>query len=504
MKTEDLHSKKLTIHELTKELYSLSPKQFNMTDVQSCQGCFFKRCPDRVLKVFAYLILITALYITCFVTTNLSKPGGPIFALFVLVILALVAGLLLRIVRIPPMLGMLLVGIALSNIPKIKEWTSLDAQISSDLKTISLMIILMKGGLSLDIMDIKRVGFAVIRLAFLPCFVEATVFAIMSVLLLKLPWIWAFLLGFVIAAVTPAIIVPCLDELKKRKFKIEENNITTMLISASSFDDVVAISAYMVCLSSAFSSDKPLYLQIIQGPLEILIGIALGTLLGIVLWVIPPANSDKVDSRIRTALILVLGLCSVFGMSHLNFNGSGPLSVIVMSLTAIKGWGEDQLVTDVVDKLWILGEPLLFGLVGRDIQFEFITLDILWKSLIVIFVALFFRLGAAFAAVSWTSLTVKEKIFVSFSWIPKATVQAAIGSYALAVAVEKNADEIAVEYSRTIVTVAVLIILISAPLGSILMYFTAPLLLERIDTGHCQLAEGEEEEEDEQENDENV
>lgn len=182
------------------------------------------------------------------------------------------------------------------------------------------MIILMKGGLSLDIMDIKRVGFAVIRLAFIPCFVEATVFAIMSVLLLELPWIWAFLLGFVIAAVTPAIIVPCLDELKKRKFKIEENNITTMLISASSFDDVVAISAYMVCLSSAFSSDKPLYLQIIQGPLEILIGIALGTLLGIVLWVIPPARSNNPDSKIRTALILVLGLCSVFGMSHLNFN----------------------------------------------------------------------------------------------------------------------------------------------------------------------------------------
>ena len=128
---------------------------------QSCQGCFFKRCPDRILKLFSYFLFVAALYITCFVTTaSLSKPGGPIFSLFVLVLLAFGAGQLLKIAKIPPMLGMLLVGVALSNIPKVKEWTILDAQISSDLKTISLMIILMKGGLSLDIMDIKRVGFA--------------------------------------------------------------------------------------------------------------------------------------------------------------------------------------------------------------------------------------------------------------------------------------------------------------------------------------------------------
>ena len=473
------------------------PPFLTMVDLLYCQTCFLKKCPANLLKTLTVLLLVIALYITCYVTTtDLSKPGGPVFSLFLLVILALTAGQLLKIVKIPPMLGMLLVGIGLSNIPKVKEWTVLDAQISSDMKTISLMVILMKGGLSLDIMEIKRVGFAVIRLAFLPCFVEATVFAIFSVLLLKLPWIWGFLLGFVIAAVTPAIIVPCLEELKKRRFKIEENNITTMLISASSFDDVVAISAYMVCLSSAFSSDKPLYLQIIQGPLEILIGIVEGVLLGVVLWVLPPASAGGSVSRLRALLILSLGLSSVFGMSYIGFNGSGPLSVIVMSLTAVKGWGEDALVTDVVDRLWLLGEPLLFGLVGRDIQFEFITPEVLWKSLIVIFVALLFRLLTAFFAVSWTELSVKEKIFVSFSWIPKATVQAAIGSYALAVAVERDAEESVREYSRTIVTVAVLIILVSAPLGSLLMYFTAPFLLDKVEPAHCHLTQEEEKEED--------
>ena len=453
-----------------------------MVDLLACQRAVLSRLPYNLLRIATTILLTLSLYLACLATTqSLSLPTGPLFSIFLLVVLALAAGELMQLARIPPMLGMLLVGIALSNVPTVKEMTVLEPQISSDLKTVALLVILMKGGLSLDIMDIKRVGFAVIRLAFLPCLVEASVFAVLSVFLLNLPWVWAFLLGFVIAAVTPAIIVPCLMELKRRKFRLDENNITTMLISASSFDDVVAISAFMVCLSSAFTSDKPLYLQIIQGPLEIVLGILIGVVFGMLLWVIPPTAKDgTVSSKSRAMLILFLSMFSVFGMNYLQFSGSGPLSVIVMSLTAVKGWGGDEYVTKVVDLLWYFGEPLLFGLVGRDIQLELITLDLLWRTLIVIFVALVFRLLAAFLSVSGTSLNFREKIFVCFSWIPKATVQAAIGSYALAVAVEKGAEEEVLGYCRTIVTVAVLVILVSAPLGAMLMYFTAPLLLEKV------------------------
>lgn len=375
------------------------------------------------------------------------------------------------------MLGMLTVGIALNNIPLIKDKTRVDSTLSSNLKTVSLMVILIKGGLSLDIMDIKRVGFAVIRLAFLPCFVEGGCFAVLAVFLLGLPWVWAFMLGFVIAAVTPAIIVPVLMDLKKR-FKVEENNITTMLISASSFDDVVAISAYMIFHSSAFSSGSSMVRQILQGPLEILVGVVVGVVVGVGLWFVP-SDQDQARGGVRACLLLSLGLSSVFGMSYLGFSGSGPLSVIVMSLTAGKRWGEDQVVCGVVDWAWFFCEPLLFGLVGRDIQFEFITGEILWKTLVIITVALAFRLLTAFLSVSRTGLSLREKIFVAFCWIPKATVQAAIGSYALSVAQELGVGGITVTYARIIVTVAVLVILISAPLGALLMSFSAPLLLQK-------------------------
>ena len=453
-----------------------------MVHLLSCQQTMLTKCPYLFLKFLTTSLVIVSLYLACLATTHyLALPGGPVFSIYFLLFLGLVAGEGVRLLRIPPMLGMLVVGIALSNIPVVREMTVLDPPISSALKTVALMLILMKGGLSLDIMDIKRVGFAVIRLAFLPCFVEAAIFAILSVLLLNLPWIWGFLLGFVVSAVTPAIIVPCLMELKRRNFQVETNNISTMLISASSFDDVLAISAFMACTSSAFSSDKPLYLQILQGPLEILVGVIVGVIFGMILWILPSNRNGKVKSKTRLLLIILLGLFSVFGMNYVNFSGSGPLSVIVMSLTAIKGWKEDVIVLDGVDYLWIIGEPLLFGLVGRDIQLHLITPELLWKSLIIIFVALLFRLITAFAAVSWTGLSFKEKIFVSFSWIPKATVQAAIGSYALGVAIEQGAGETVIGYATTIVTVAVLVILVSAPLGAVLMYVTAPCLLQRVE-----------------------
>lgn len=178
-------------------------------------------------------------------------------------------------------------------------------------------------------------------------------------------------------------------------------------------------------------------------------------------------------------MLLFLGVGSVFGLNYLGFSGSGPLSVIVMSMMANFVWSEDDFVTDSVDKLWFVCEPLLFGLVGRDIDLSLISLDLLWRSGVVILVSLLFRLLAAFLCVSGTGLTLREKIFVCLSWLPKATVQASIGSYAFSLALELGSNEEIVGYAQVIVTVAMLVILTSAPLGSLLMFLTAPVLLEK-------------------------
>ena len=209
---------------------------------------------DHLLSLLTLILLILVFNGACIASTeSLALPGGPIFSLNLLVVLGLGLGWVLQLVKIPGMLGMLLVGILLSNLPYLNKWTVLSADISNALKNVSLIVILMRGGLGLDLMEVKRLSLTVAKLAFIPCLVEATVCAFLSVFLLNLPWSWAFMLGFVISAVTPAIIVPCMIHLKNLNYNLD-NGISTLVISASSFDDVVAISLFMICLSTAFST----------------------------------------------------------------------------------------------------------------------------------------------------------------------------------------------------------------------------------------------------------
>eukprot|EP00116_Pleurobrachia_bachei_P002669 sb/3462931/ len=440
-----------------------------------CQSWILSRCPARLLNILTLWLLVLLILLAPYtISSGVIAPGNPVFSLISLLILSISVGWCCEKISCPPMLGMLLVGISLRNIPGVNTFLGdVPVALSSTVKNVSLMVILMKGGLSLDITEIRKVGFAVLRLAFVPCFVEAAVYAGLSVLILDLPWVWGFMLGFVMAAVTPAIIVPCLERIRGRGFEVDSNNIATMLISASSFDDVVAISAFMVCLSTALSTGRSLALQILIGPLELLVGVLLGGLLGTLQWVLPPGGG-----WLRLYLLLLLGLSAVFGMDMAGMGGSGPLSVIIMSLTAVKGWGDggDATVSEMVDWLWWVGEPLLFGLVGRDIDLALITWGFLWRALLVISLSLVFRLAAALLSVTFTTLTLRERVFVAFSWIPKATVQAAIGSYALGQTVEGSQER---EWAGTILTMAVIVILVSAPLGALLMVFTAPCLLDK-------------------------
>ena len=442
-----------------------------------------------LLKALILTLLPGFFFLTLLATTGrLCLPGQPVFSLFVLLLSCVLVGSLLEHLGFPGMIGMLLIGIGMSNIPVIKDATVLQPDsISQDIKNVCLIVILMRGGLSLDIMDIKKCSGAVIRLIFMPCFTEAAVFAVLSVYLLKMGWLDGFMLGFVVAAVTPAIIVPALIRLQNKGFQLSEKNIDTMLISASSFDDVVAISSFMVFLSSWLLADKSLVYQVLKGPLEIVIGMAIGIFSAMLLSIItPPAlalekrtNLDSYFRISRAFFMIMFAVIAVFGLNYLDFSGSGPLAVIVMSIVVRKGCCEEKYISGVLDKVWLYAaEPLLFGLVGRDIQLSLITVELLWKSLVVIITGLLFRSLAAYTAASWTHLSVRERIFISVSWLPKATVQAAIGSYALSTVREKGiTDGDVIRSCEIIVTVAVLVILVSAPLGSLLMKFGASHLL---------------------------
>merc|ERR1712156_620748 len=169
---------------------------------------------------------------------------------------------------------MLLTGIVIKNIPGV-EFDEYWVKTSGILRGIALVVILMRAGLGLDPQALKKLSGMVFRLAFTPCLVETTVVAVFSHLLLGFPWMWGFMLGFVLAAVSPAVVVPCLLSLQEKGYGVDKG-IPTLVIAAASVDDVLAISGFTILLGITFKPDQDLLTVVFQGPKEVVIGLLFG------------------------------------------------------------------------------------------------------------------------------------------------------------------------------------------------------------------------------------
>ncbi|XP_076802176.1 sodium/hydrogen exchanger 9B2-like [Clavelina lepadiformis] len=447
-------------------------------------------------------------------------PGGNLFGLIILIDSCVLIGLLVssiplpKLPPLPPLLGMLLAGIALRNIPVINVASYIDTNWSATLRSVALTVILVKAGLELDAGALKKMKGVCLRLSALPCLVEAVTCAVACYLLLGFSWEWGFILGFVLGAVTPAVIVPSLLILQEKGLGIDQG-IPTLVIAASSFDDVLAISGFSVVLGVAFSTvgsteevgltnasvftnistnelmtttssteggdsnAGELALMIFRGPLEMLGGVAAGAIIGIILWYVPNGK-QKHSTFNRTLLVFGVGILSIFGSRIAGFPGSGALAAIVAPFVAAFKWNETKVpVSNNMGVLWKIFEPIMFGLIGAEINIESMDADIIGLGLAVLFIGLLFRTLTTFAAVLRAGLTLKEKIFVCFAWLPKATVQAAIGPVALDTAKKLNAPEEIQNIAEQILTIAVLSILITAPLGAATIGLSGPVLLRK-------------------------
>lgn len=390
----------------------------------------------------------------------------------------------------------------------------MDPQISRTLRLICLTVILLMAGLELDPEQLMKLSSMVIRATFIPCFVEALVVAIMSNLLLGLPWTVGFMLGFVLAAVSPAVIIPCLMTLSQKGYGVEKG-IPTLVIAACSADDVVAISGFGIFLGITFNTGAPLWTLILHGPIEVLLGVGFGVFWGFLAQWIPNKNHHHVGF-FRWLILLGGGLIALFGAHLIHYDGAGGLAAIIMAFVAgyewrKEGWGDHNPVTKTFHRMWIILEPVIFALIGTEIQIHKINPQKLGLSIAVLVVALLIRMVATYGAVSGGNLTRKEKVFMAFAWMPKATVQAALGPIFLdnvgkikdslweteenkvAWMVEnpgKNITEwnhlgekeIWVEWGEDILTLAVMSILITAPLGAVLILATGVKFLEPDET----------------------
>ena len=433
--------------------------------------------PDIVSAEICVMVL-AGWFVTWLLANDVAYPDGPIFPLCALYLAAVAASWVARLkvfnAPVPNLLGMIIAGAVLRNVGAVN---GLESAWSGAIRKLALAVILIRGGLFLDAKAIVRLGRPTMLLATLPCLVEAAVVACTARLLFtepRFPWPWCAMLGFIVAAVSPAVIVPSLTELSKKGYGVKQG-IPSMVLAAAGIDDVVAVTGFGVAFGISFSSN--LALSIAQGPIDLAIGLAAPVLIGYPLTkvVLDDRFNLGISIAFKAGCLLFVGVALIVGLGKLGHTGGGALATMLLGV-AIQRFSADAasviVPADVhIAAVWDrLAKPFLFVLIGAAIDVGTLSGSVVGYGLAIIAVGLVFRLPAVLACVQGTPLTRKERLFVTLAWLPKATVQAALGSLALDKVEEADVvDEDEKGWAEKILAISVLAILCTAPLGAVLI-----------------------------------
>lgn len=379
----------------------------------------------------------------------------------------LLLGSIFQKIKLPPLLGMIITGIILGpHTLNLIDQSVLS--ISSDLRQIALIIILTRAGLNLDINSLKKVG----RPAILMCFVPAC-FEIIGMVLLAPPLLGisifdALIMGTVVAAVSPAVIVPKMLKLIETGYG-KDKSIPQMIMAGASVDDVFVIVLF-TSFTGLAQGESFSPISLIQVPISIILGIGLGILIGILLGFF----FKKVHMRDSIKVIIILSISFLLVTLENSLKGIVPISGLIaimsigISLQKIRSDASKRISTKF-SKLWVAAELMLFVLVGAtvDIKYAF-SAGIM--AILLIFGVLVFRMIGVLICLIKTKLNKKERIFCMIAYCPKATVQAAIGYIPLTMGLSCG---------NIVLTVAVLSILITAPLGAFFIELLYKKLLKK-------------------------
>ena len=370
-------------------------------------------------------------------------------------LLGLALGYFFTKLKLPALLGMLLTGIILG--PYICNLIAPSLLgISVELRKIALVIILLRAGLALDINDLKKVGRPALLMCFVPACCEIGGILLVAPPLLGVSLLDAAIMGAVVAAVSPAVIVPRMLMLMEKKIGTKKS-IPQMIMAAGSVDDVFVIVLFTAFLSLASGGDVSA-LSFVQIPVSIVTGIALGVLVGYLLTL----YFKKYHMRDSIKLLIMMSCAFLFLQLEEVLSPyvplSGLLAVMFMGISLLRSYSVlAKRISPKFTKLWVAAEIILFVMVGAvvDLQYAF-TAGL--AAIAVIVCAMLFRMAGVFLCTLGTSLNTKERLFCMIAYLPKATVQAAIGSLPLAMGLPCG---------QIVLTVAVLSILITAPIGAV-------------------------------------
>ena len=459
----------------------------------------------------------------------LAPRAGPGWAIFCVWLFASATGRALAWLGLPPLAGQLLGG-ALARNSRAFRGAALTHAYKATIRAAGLGTIMTRSGLELDVGAIRRAGRVAARLTVLPGVSEALAVGVVARWVFELPFVLALALGFILAAVSPAVVVVGMFDLHNRGYGVAKG-IPSIVVAAASMDDVVAMLGFSVCIGLAGGAGN-IYQKALTGPAAVvagaLYGCAAGALLGATkLW----------DAGWKlTAATLVLGLLPMFVAERLHAHGGGAIGALLVGVVGSWAWRSQQpawlaagaereallreeadlgaalgtpdgdaraaadrlrevgekldaigrsnaddahkshLVEANIGLLWTwLAQPLLFGVIGTELNFHRMAPAVAGRALLVVGAGLLVRIPAAYAAVHFDDrLKFREKAFVALAWLPKATVQAALASVPAEVVDDRRRGE-------AILTTAVLAILATAPLGSLFIQRFGPRWLERED-----------------------
>ncbi len=394
-------------------------------------------------------------------------------SLALIILLCLLAEKICTRIGLPPLVGMIGVGVALGPaLLNILDPTLLAA--SADLRLIALIVILLRSGFKLSKKSLQKVGRHALLLGFLPATCEALLIFSLAPSLLGISSMEAAILGCILAAVSPAVVVPPMIRFIEER-RGEKKSIPIMVLAGASLDDVTVIVAYSILIGVYAGKQVNIGWQVASIPLSILSGVAVGLFAGIILV----SLFERFNPRATKRTLIVLGLSIMLVslstvLQRWNIPFAPLIGVMAMGFVILEK--REKMAHEIASKLgkiWVFAQILLFTLVGSQVQIG-AALDAGLKGLALIFIALLARSVGTYLCTLGSNLNQKERLFVVLSYLPKATVQAAIGATPLLV---MQAKGMPTRPGELILAMAVMSILVTAPLGALAINWGGRVLL---------------------------
>lgn len=368
-------------------------------------------------------------------------------------------------IKLPNILGMVLLGIFMgtfyrAQIPNVVK------EIEPFLKSFAVVVILLRAGLGISKETLKKVGLSALLMSFIPCIIEGTVLTFLFHYMYNFSYSVAGLTGFMLSGVSTAVVVPSMLECKNKHYG-EKRDVPTLVLAGASVDNVFVFTIFSIFLGFACNQGESILQAVIKLPISIIAGIVPGIIVGLFLvWYFKKRAKHVNDAeKILVLLTLSLMLVRVGDILH----SAALLGLMTIGYILLEK--QNKVARDLANKLssiWIFAEIILFCLIGMAVDIK-IAFSTGLKGIFIIFLGLIARSIGVLIATSFSNLNKKEKLFCVISYIPKATVQAALGSVALSMGLPEG---------NVILAIAVLSIIFTAPLGLILIKSFAPRLLD--------------------------